>query len=84
LNAAEGPVSLRTIEPQEFVHTVEQISSNHGDFVNDNCIQILVDVLSIVTGADFSDPFKCDVGLEPKERVDGLPFNIKSGDTCGS
>jgi hypothetical protein len=67
-----------TVESKEFLDAVKEISPHHGDFINDDCVELFVD--RAFPGRPRADFIQGDTRPEAKKRVNRLPLNIDCGD----
>ena len=75
LHAAEGQRLVRAVQAQEFIHTVEEISPHHGDLINEDRFQLLVDILFLIPAPALYGRGD-DVWFEPEKGMDRLPAHI--------
>ena len=75
LHAAKGQRLVRAVQAQEFIHAVEEIRPHHGDFIDEDRFQLLVDILFLIP-APALDGRGDDVGFKSEERMDRLPAHI--------
>jgi hypothetical protein len=63
------------------VNTVEEIGTDHADFIDDEHLKIAIELLfSQSTTPRF---LRGDIRSKPKEGMDGLPLDVDRRDSCG-
>jgi len=81
LHAAKRLFLLRAVEPQKFIHAIQQISPHHRNFVDNNCCEFFIKRGLFFCRALFLfDRCQCNIGLEVKERMNCLAGNIDCRD----
>src|SRR3989344_970828 len=72
LHASKWHVNISPIDFEEFVHAIKKVCANHRNFINYKRVKRL-EHLPV-----FGDihPLGCNIWLEPKKGVDGLPADI--------
>jgi hypothetical protein len=69
---------MRTVDPEETVYTVKQICPYHGNLVDNNDIQPVVD-FQLIGGAYPVHLIQGNIRFETAKRMDGLSPYVKSG-----
>ena len=79
LHAAERLVFIGAELTQKNIYTIQQICAQHGRFVNNQGLQMLIYPGSARFKLAALDLSGTDINRETEKTVNRLPFNIKSG-----
>ena len=79
LDPAEPLLPVRPVEPHELFDAVEEVGPHHGDLIDNDRVEFLVD--RGVRAAYLFHLLRGDARLEPEKRMDRLPLDIERRNT---